>query len=69
MEQVIINLITNSIHALKEKIEKKLILSSYSENNRFFIVISDNGRGVDPEIRDKVFLPFSPPEKTAQVSD
>ncbi|MFD1603537.1 sensor histidine kinase [Flavobacterium artemisiae] len=58
MEQVIINLITNSIHALKEKSEKKLILSSYTENNRFFIVISDNGRGVDSEIRDKVFLPF-----------
>lgn len=58
MEQVIINLITNSIHALKEKSEKKLILSSYTENNRFFIVISDNGRGVDSAIQDKVFLPF-----------
>jgi nitrogen fixation/metabolism regulation signal transduction histidine kinase len=58
MEQVIINLITNSIHALKEKLEKKLIISSYTENNRFFIVISDNGKGVDAEIRDKVFLPF-----------
>jgi len=58
MEQVIINLITNSIHALKEKTEKKLIISSYTENNRFFIVISDNGKGVDAEIRDKVFLPF-----------
>lgn len=58
MEQVIINLITNSIHALKEKSEKKLIISGYTENNRFFIVISDNGRGVDAEIRDKVFLPF-----------
>ncbi|UPZ17066.1 sensor histidine kinase [Flavobacterium humidisoli] len=58
MEQVIINLITNSIHALKEKSEKKLIISSYTENNRFFIVISDNGKGVDAEIRDKVFLPF-----------
>lgn len=58
MEQVIINLITNSIHALKEKTEKKLIISSYTENNRFFIVISDNGKGVDSEIQDKVFLPF-----------
>ncbi|MBZ4036381.1 HAMP domain-containing histidine kinase [Flavobacterium sp. 17A] len=58
MEQVIINLITNSIHALKEKEEKKLMISSYTENNRFFIVISDNGKGVDAEIRDKVFLPF-----------
>ncbi|MXO03470.1 MULTISPECIES: PAS domain-containing sensor histidine kinase [Flavobacterium] len=58
MEQVIINLITNSIHALKEKTEKKLLISSYTENNRFFIVIADNGKGVDAEIRDKVFLPF-----------
>jgi len=58
MEQVIINLITNSIYALKEKQEKKMFLSSYTENNRFFITISDNGKGIDPEIRDKVFLPF-----------
>lgn len=58
MEQVIINLITNSIYALKEKTEKKIFLSSYTENNRFFIIISDNGKGIDSEIRDKVFLPF-----------
>jgi len=58
IEQVIINLITNSIYALKEKIEKKIFLSSYTENNRFFIIISDNGKGIDSEIRDKVFLPF-----------
>ena len=35
-----------------------MFLSSYTENNRFFITISDNGKGIDPEIRDKVFLPF-----------
>ncbi|MEP6804099.1 MAG: HAMP domain-containing sensor histidine kinase [Flavobacterium sp.] len=58
MEQVIINLITNSIYALKEKTEKKMFLSSYTDNNRFFITISDNGKGIDQEIRDKVFLPF-----------
>ncbi|OIV43047.1 sensor histidine kinase [Flavobacterium johnsoniae] len=58
MEQVIINLITNSVYALKEKSEKKMYISSYTENNRFFITISDNGRGIDPEIQDKVFLPF-----------
>lgn len=58
MEQVIINLITNSVYALKEKSEKKMYLSSYTENNRFFIAISDNGKGIDPEIQDKIFLPF-----------
>ncbi|WP_163409029.1 sensor histidine kinase [Flavobacterium ajazii] len=58
MEQVIINLITNSVYALKEKTEKKLFVSSYTENNRFFITISDNGKGIDAAIQDKVFLPF-----------
>ncbi|WPO80409.1 sensor histidine kinase [Flavobacterium sp. KACC 22761] len=58
MEQVIINLITNSIYALKEKTEKKMFVSSYTENNRFFISISDNGKGIPSEIQDKVFLPF-----------
>lgn len=59
MEQVLINLITNSVYALKGKSEKKeLFLSSYTENNRFFMTIADNGKGIDPEIRDKVFLPF-----------
>ena len=58
MEQVIINLITNSVFALKEKEEKKIFLSTSTENNRFFITISDTGKGIDAEIRDKIFLPF-----------
>ena len=58
MEQVIINLITNSIYALKDRQEKKMFLSSHTENNRFFIIVSDNGKGIDKEIQEKVFLPF-----------
>ncbi|KIA97904.1 histidine kinase [Flavobacterium sp. KMS] len=58
IEQVIINLITNSIFALKEKQEKRIYLSTLTENNRFFITISDTGKGIEPEIRDKIFLPF-----------
>ncbi|WP_417942833.1 sensor histidine kinase [Flavobacterium sp. RS13.1] len=58
MEQVIINLVTNSIYALKDRGEKKIFISSFTENNRFFISISDNGKGIDDEIQDKVFLPF-----------
>ncbi len=58
MEQVIINLITNSIYALNERTEKRIFISSFTENNRFFITISDNGKGIDQEIQDKVFLPF-----------
>ncbi|MBD3581989.1 sensor histidine kinase [Flavobacterium selenitireducens] len=58
VEQVFINLITNSILALKEKTEKKIHIESWTEPNRVFIGISDTGKGIENEIRDKIFLPF-----------
>lgn len=58
MEQVFINLITNSILALRDKAEKTIFLESWTEPNRLFIGISDTGKGIEHEIRDKIFLPF-----------
>jgi len=58
IEQVIINLITNSIYALREKEERRIFLTSAIENNRVFITISDTGKGIEKEIREKIFLPF-----------
>jgi signal transduction histidine kinase len=58
LEQVFINLITNSILALKEKSEKTIRLQSWAEPNRLFIAISDTGKGIETEIRDRIFLPF-----------
>lgn len=58
IEQVIINLLTNSIHALKDHPQRQIHLSSSVENSRVFITISDTGKGVAKGIRDKIFLPF-----------
>ena len=58
MEQVLINLLTNSIYALQDKSEKIIEISSEVKNNRTFITISDSGNGIDAEIEDKIFLPF-----------
>lgn len=58
MEQVFINLITNSIYALSEVSDKKIALNSELKNNRLFITISDTGNGVDQKIEKKIFLPF-----------
>ncbi|HEX8563689.1 MAG TPA: HAMP domain-containing sensor histidine kinase [Flavobacterium sp.] len=58
LEQVLINLLTNSIYALKDKSDKVIYISSSSVNNRLFLTISDTGKGVEKEIRDKIFLPF-----------
>lgn len=58
MEQVLINLLTNSIYALKDVEKKQITISTEVKENRTFITISDNGQGIEPEIKSKIFLPF-----------
>lgn len=58
MEQVFINLLTNCIYALKEREQKQILISAETKENRVFITIADNGKGIEPEIENKIFLPF-----------
>ncbi len=58
MEQVLINLLTNSLYAMEEKDEKIIEISAEFKNQRLFISISDSGIGIDAAIEDKIFLPF-----------
>lgn len=58
MEQVLINLLTNCIHALKDLVQKQILISAEAKDNRTFIRITDNGNGIEKEIEDKIFLPF-----------
>lgn len=58
MEQVFINLLTNSMHSLKEAKDKQITIAAEVKKNRTFITISDTGKGVAKEIEDKIFLPF-----------
>lgn len=58
MEQVIINLLTNSLYALSKIDDKQIVIDGFIKRNRLFITITDNGKGIEKEIEDKVFLPF-----------
>lgn len=58
LEQVLINLLTNSVYALENTAKKTIIISSELKGSRFQIHISDNGKGIEKEIQDKIFLPF-----------
>lgn len=58
IEQVFINLLTNSIHSLKHSDKKIITISSYEKNNRFWIEICDTGKGIPDGIKDKIFVPF-----------
>nr|WP_317131768.1 HAMP domain-containing sensor histidine kinase [Flavobacterium resistens] len=58
IEQVLINLLTNSINALKKTNQKQIFISAEAKENRTFIKIADNGIGIEKEIENKIFLPF-----------
>lgn len=58
-ERVIINLLTNSIYAVQNNQgEKRISVKVYRQEMRTFIEVKDNGRGIEKEIRDKIFIPF-----------
>ena len=58
MEQVIINLLTNSMYALAEKEVKEITITIEVKEKRIYLIITDTGTGIDNEIEDKIFLPF-----------
>ena len=60
VEQVLINLIKNAKEACsdREKPEIRISSSLQSEHHLYIITVSDNGRGIMPEVMDKIFVPF-----------
>ncbi|MGS4345673.1 sensor histidine kinase [Myroides odoratus] len=58
MEQVFINLLTNAIYAVKNQENKTIVLQVYERNNRLWMDIIDNGKGIPEEIKQKIFIPF-----------
>lgn len=58
IEQVLINLITNSIHAL-EGIENPVVtLHAYEEHRKSIIEVRDNGCGIPEKELSQIFVPF-----------
>jgi signal transduction histidine kinase len=52
------NLINNSLKALVRTNEKKIKCIGYSENNKFIIIFSDNGYGIESKVKNKIFEIF-----------
>ena len=59
IEQIILNITINAVHAVdhnRGEIEISTGLSN--KDGMIYIRITDNGRGISPEISNKIFLPF-----------
>lgn len=59
IEQVLLNLLKNSCHAVAESENPKIELSAFLENRgRVAIQVTDNGAGILKDVIDKIFIPF-----------
>jgi len=59
IEQVLINLILNSVQAFNDTPSKKIELKSrLDDRGRVLVLVADNGPGIDDEVKEKIFTPF-----------
>lgn len=58
IDQVLINLMTNAIEAVKMHPAPQIVLSAFSTEDRPYIKIADNGVGISSEIAEQIFIPF-----------
>src|SRR5213594_533147 len=62
LEQVIVNLLSNALDALRSvKPPRRLIVDSFTDDTggKVCVTVTDNGPGVAPEISERLFRPFA----------
>lgn len=58
IEQVLINLIKNSLSALRESLRKEIEIKSETNDQRIILSVVDSGKGIPADVIDKIFVPF-----------
>ena len=59
IEQVLINLIKNALHAVREKEGGRITLTARLDHGGgIAIEVADNGGGISKEVQEKIFVPF-----------
>lgn len=58
LEQVLVNLINNSIDAIAQNKEKWIEISMHETENNIHLAVKDSGNGIPDEILKKIMLPF-----------
>lgn len=58
LSEVLLNLVMNALDAVEDVTSPEVEIKCVRSGECVLIKISDNGKGVDPSIRDKIFEPF-----------
>lgn len=58
IEQALINLVTNSIYALEDIQEPTIEINHRLDQNKLFLDVTDNGKGIEEDLIEKIFVPF-----------
>ncbi len=65
LEQIFINLVTNALDAIDEKVKKMgreverfLVIKSFLKAGQVVVTVSDSGIGISDSVKDKIFEPF-----------
>lgn len=58
LDQVLVNLVKNAMHAMEGITAPELRLSGGLEFGRVILRVGDNGPGIPDEVRDQIFVPF-----------
>jgi len=64
LEQVVLNLIQNAVEALDGVADPQITVAVAEDGDRVVIRVSDNGPGLSPDIRDRLFTPFTTDKPT-----
>jgi len=58
LEQLLINLINNSVEAIKDAERGKIVLRAFTREDDTYIQVEDNGPGIPGDIIENIFVPF-----------
>jgi len=68
IEQVLINLIINSVHALKDTKKPIIKINSFlNDSGKVVIQVNDNGSGILDQNKGKIFVPFYSTKKSSGI--
>src|SRR5690606_27992627 len=58
LAQVVLNLVVNATQALSDHNEGKIMIRTFEDDDHAVVEVSDNGPGVQADVRDRIFEPF-----------